>query len=203
MKRFWKKPAVRIAVAAVAVVALALLGLWISSLRASPAITFDFLNGHPAMARIERYAGSSHYKDIMEVYSFQDYYEDVCGDAYAELLGLGFIPIGSGRTSSSAKQYLLVGTTSRVKAVVTVFNKRKCVSSSSQRPVHSSRYGYESEFVDGWVTVEVRRWPLRLWPPQHLVHGLKMRFQAINRPPPPPAPVPVRQTPQSDYFIAP
>jgi len=42
MRRLWKKPAVKIPAAAVIVVALALLGLWVLSLRKPPVMFFNF-----------------------------------------------------------------------------------------------------------------------------------------------------------------
>jgi len=200
MKKRWKKPAVKIT-AAVLVIALALLGLWISSLRPPPAISFDFLNGRDITASVEDVPSSSHRRVIRYSYTLAADFTDVCLSADAELLALGYEPPSFvGPTQRLYRKRV----TFRDSGYVFIQNKRLTTYSKPNAPDYSSFYSDEHDNREGRVIVDILHSRLRLWPPQHLLYGLKMRLQAAKIPPPPRSrPVPVRQTPQSDYFSSP
>jgi len=210
MKKLWKKPAVKISAAAVIVVGFALLGLWISSLRTPPPISFDFLDGRVITVRIEEDPGSTHYRSIREVYSFEADFNDLCDAADTELVAFGFGGYGSSAAFSipsvpTMRLYRISDSASGETTLVRI-KKRTVFAKSPDPPLRPENFifrlkrsllsprlrpGFVTadgptleqgyESKDGWVTVEILYFRLRSWPPQHLLYRLKMRWRAAGR----------------------
>jgi hypothetical protein len=167
---------------AVLVVGLVLLGLWISSLRPSPLMSFDFLKGRAVVVRVEHDPRKSPFASIHEYYSWVQYYSfeadfnDVCKAAGAELLALGFRARTHSIEGYKHRIYILNEATSG--KTVIIFDRQRLVGPpSAQLPKSSIAGAYGRERRDGWVTVKVERGRIPLWPPRYLLYRLKRRLQ--------------------------
>jgi len=203
MKKLWKKPAVRITAAAVIVVALALLGLWIWSLDPWPVKSVDFLAGREFFRRIKNEKAIPSYRIVTETCSFDADFNDICTRADAELLARGFKAVVHVPPRPGTRRYVLQKKPFGEWTSVTIYGGKRfdkfALKQSSQDP---NDYGCGYESRDGWVAVEVAGKQLQSNFLDTLLDRLKLRWQTAKLPPPPP-PVKVRSSPQSDEYIAP
>jgi len=188
MKRFSRCSAIKIFAAAVIVVGLALLGLWIRLFKPPSLMSLDFLKGRAVTADIESdprksplaVTGASgepiYYCSRAQYYSFKANFSDVCKAADAELLPLGF------KTRTYPKHWVYSLRKNTLDKTVVIHNGRRFVkSTSAHRQKSSFRHGYAWESGDGWVTVTVYRGRLPLWPPRYLLFRLKKQARAMLR----------------------
>jgi len=168
---------------AVLVVGLALLGLWISSLRPPPSMSFDFLKGRAVVARIEcdprksPLASIHQYYSSVQYYSFEADFSDICKAADAELLAFGFKSHTHSIEGYKYRTYVLNEATSS--KIVIIFDRQRFVGfPSAQLRKSSIAEGNRCERRDGWVTVRIERGRLPLWPPRYLLYRLKRPLQA-------------------------
>ena len=167
---------------AVLVVGLALLGLWISSLRTPPLMSFDFLKGRAVEVRVEHDPRKSPFASIHDYYSWVQYYSfeadfsDVCKAADAELLALGFRARTHSIEGYKHRIYMLNEAASG--KTVIIFDRQRFVGPpSAQLPKSSIAGAYRRERRDGWVTVKIERGRIPSWPPRYLLYRLKNRFR--------------------------
>ena len=170
---------------AVLVVGLALLGLWISSLRTPPLMSYDFLKGRAVVARLEHDPRKSLFSSIHDYYSWVQWYSfeadfsDVCEAADDELLALGF----TARTHSTEGYKYRIYVLNKVNSgkTVIIFDRQRFVGPPSEQLPGSSITGaYRRERIDGWVTVKIERGRIPSWPPRYLLYRLKKRLQAAS-----------------------
>lgn len=187
MKRFSKISAIWISLA-VFVVGIALLGLWISSLRLPPLASFDFLKGRAVTASIEfdpckspfpvtRASGAPIYHSWIQYYSFEADFSDLCKAADDELLALGYRASTHSTEGYKDRMYILDKATS-VKTVI-IFERQRFVGPQNaqlQQPEIAKTCKRERR--DGWVIVRIERDRLPLWPPRYLLYRLK-RFSQM------------------------
>jgi hypothetical protein len=167
------------------VVGLALLGLWISSLRTPPLMSFDFLNGRAITASFEYDSCESPFPvtgalgfpispfySWIQYYSFEADFSDVCKAADAEFFALGFKAVTLSMGTCKLRLYTFSKAASG--KTVVIYEKRRFVESPSAQLV-------QPLIADGWVTVRYERWRIPLWPPRYLLYRLKRCLQAASR----------------------
>jgi hypothetical protein len=173
------------------VVGLALLGLWISSLRSLPLLPLDFLKGRAVTACIEYdprkspltitcASGAPAYHSWIQYYSFEADFSDICKAADDELLALGF----TARTYSTEgyRDRIYTLNEAALAKTVIIFQRQRLVGPQSAQLQQSSIAGtYRREHKDGWITVRISRSRLPLWPPRYLLYRLKRLLQAASR----------------------
>jgi hypothetical protein len=170
---------------AVLVIGLAMLTLWISSLRTPPLISFDFLKGRAMVAHIESDPRKSPFASIHDYYSWVQYYSfeadfsDVCKAADAELLALGFRVRTHSIEGYKYRIYMLNGATSG-KTVIIFDRQRFFGPHSAQLQQSSIAEACRRERRDGWVTVKIERGRIPLWPPRYLLYRLKRHLQVAG-----------------------
>ena len=163
----------------VLVVGLALLGLWISSLRSSSLMSFDFLNGRAITASTEfdprkstfpvtGASGAPVYRSWFQFYSFKADFSDVCKAADSELLALGFKAKMISVEGRKSQLYILNKVAS-TKTVI-IYDKQRIVGSPNVQSLRPS-------VADGWITVRIGHGRLPLWPPRYLLYRLKRHLQ--------------------------
>lgn len=184
MKRFLKISAIGIFPAGFAV-GLALLALWISSLRTQPLMSYNFLNGRALVARLEHDPRKSPFSSIHDYYSWVQWYSfeadfsDVCEAADTELLALGF----TARTHSIEGYKYRIYMLNKVNSgkTVIIFDRQRFVGPPrAQLSKSSINEAYRRERIDGWVTVKIGRGRIPSWPPRYLLYRLKNRLQAAG-----------------------
>jgi hypothetical protein len=189
MKRPLKISAVAIFLA-VLVVGLALLRLWISSLRSPPLISLEFLKGRAIAACVEYdprkspypvtgASGASIYHSWIQYYSFEADFSDVCKAADAELSALGFR--ASTISTEGYKHRIYIINKAASGKIVIIFDRQKFVGPQSAKlPKFSITKTYRLERRDGWVTVRIEWDQLPLWPPRYLLYRLKRLSQVVT-----------------------
>ena len=169
----------------VLVVGLALLRIWISSLRPPPLMLLDFLNDRSITASFEYDPRKSPFPitgasgapisqcySWIQYYSFEADFSDLCKAADAELLTLGFRARTHSIEGYKYRTYMLNKTTSG--KTVIIFDRKKFVGPpSAQLPKSSITETYRRECKDGWITIRIERRRLPLWPPRYLLYRLK------------------------------
>ncbi len=167
------------------VVGLVLLGLWISSLRTPPLMSYNFLNGRALVARLEHDPRKSLFSSIHDYYSWVQWYSfeadfsDICKAADAELLALGF----TARTHSIEEYKYRIYMLNEVNSgkTVIIFDRQRFVGPPSAQLQKSSITGaYRRERIDGWVTIKISRGQIPSWPPRYFLYRLKNRLQAAG-----------------------
>ena len=165
-------------------VELPLLRFWISSLGPPPLMSLDFLNGRAITANIEydprkspfavtAASGAPIYQYYMwkQYYSFEADFSDLCKVADTELLALGFKAHTSSMKRRKSRVYTLSKATSS--KTVVIYDRRRFVKSPSAR--------FPRPLVaDGWITVQISRGRLPLWPPRYLLYRLKKLLQVTT-----------------------
>ena len=177
MKRPLKISAVAIFLV-VLVVGLALLRLWISSLRPPPLMSLEFLKGRAVVARVEHDPRKSPFTSIHDYhswfrfYSFKADFGDVCKAADEELLAIGF----KAHTISVERQKFRVYTLNKATSskTVIIFDRQIFIGSPSAQLPRPS-------VADGWITVRIERGWIPLWPTRYLLYRLKRLLQAASR----------------------
>ena len=169
----------------VSLVILVVVGIVLSLLVAmvcdsGPEISFGFLDGRTLTARIKEDPGTSRYRITQEVYSFEADFEDFLAEANAELSALGFIAVrGVGGRRVTPRRYSLPGTGSAGPIGVYFRDSQKLKARTPAKLPdyysHIERFQFVS--ADGWVSVEVTRRRVRLWPPKYFLMRLQMMLQ--------------------------
>jgi hypothetical protein len=180
-----KRRVVKISLAILVVVGIAL-GLLLQLVcDRGPEMSFGFLDGKALTARIERDPGRYPYRTRRDVYSFEADFDDVCTKVKAELTALGFSRL-MGLPESEMCQYRLWNNSSTERLDVRILNRNVLSAHSAPKSSeYSSPDPHEYHWRYGWVSVEIVRIRLRSWPPQYFLTRLHMMLRRNAKNPPP------------------
>jgi len=140
-----KRRVVKISLAILVVVGIAL-GLLLQLVRdRGPEMSFGFLDGRTLTARIKKHPGRSSNRTIREVYSFEGNYIDVCAKVDAELLARGFMVSFAPPTEIFGwRKYLLANAASAGITFVTIRDRQYLKVYSTPK---SSKYSTPNRYV--------------------------------------------------------
>lgn len=147
-------------------------------------MSFGFLDGRAPTARFVLDWEGTPYRGIREIYSFEGDFKEVRQEAEAELTAMDFRPIFvviGGEPTPRA--YQLGDSNSGRIVTIHIYENWKPDLNSTTEPADQYLEPVRDFYVPekGWVSVEITRRSIRLWPPKYFVRRLQLTLRRNAR----------------------